>query len=90
MSGEAKAGVVRTYGVLAVGVAAVISGVLVFQFRPSATFGWTAYAPLSHTVVVPAVPYLTLSLVAAALLVLVGLGLIAGWIGFAAGRHRRK
>ena len=85
------AAAVRRYGVLAFGIVAIVVGVLVYQFRPSvASFGWTAYAPLSDTVFVPPFLYMTPSLVGAALLILLGAVLIAGWIGFAVGRRRPR
>ena len=85
------AAAVRRFGVLTVGIAAIVAGVLVYQFRPSAaSFGWTAYAPLSNTVFVPSFADITPSLVGAALLILLGAVLIAGWVGFAAGRRRPR
>lgn len=82
------AGVVRRFGVLAVGIAAIVAGVVVYQFRPTpvASFGWVAYAPLSDSTFVP---FVGSEVWAAGLLVLLGFVLVAGWIGFALGRPRR-
>jgi heme/copper-type cytochrome/quinol oxidase subunit 1 len=79
--------VVRRFGVLAVGIAAIVAGMVVYQFRPTpvASFGWVAYAPLSDSTFVP---FLGSAVWAAGLLVLIGFVLVAGWVGFAFGRRR--
>jgi len=81
--------VARRFGVLALGVIGVVVGVVLLLPRPTpSSFGWTAYAPLANTTFVP--QYVTGSLVLSTVLVLVGLALTAGWIGFALGRRMKR
>ncbi|MEO6533912.1 MAG: hypothetical protein ABIO06_10115 [Pseudolysinimonas sp.] len=80
-------GVIRKYGILALGVVALTGGGFLLNLQPAASFGWTAYAPLSDTTFVP--PFVTPSLYLGVGFILIGLALTAGWIGFALGRRRR-
>jgi heme/copper-type cytochrome/quinol oxidase subunit 1 len=74
---------VRRFGILIIGILLVISGVVVNRITPPvASFGWTAYAPLTSETYVPGFPRI------ASVLVVLGLVLIAGWIGFRIGRRR--
>ncbi|MEP6842042.1 MAG: hypothetical protein ABJA11_00890 [Pseudolysinimonas sp.] len=77
----------RRYGILALGLIGMIVGAILLASRPTASFGWTAYAPLSNTAFVP--PFATPSLYLGVALLAIGLVLVAGWIGFALGRRRR-
>jgi len=81
--------IVRGYWVLVLGVVLVIAGVVaeipIWQITSGASFGWTAYAPLTSTTftptLAPVLPWVTIA---------AGVGLIAGWIGFRIGRSRAK
>lgn len=74
----------RRFWLLMLGVLLFVSGVVaVATFPwPVATFGWTAYAPLTSSTFTPSwAPY------AGILQLGVGAVLIAGWIGFQLGRR---
>jgi len=79
-------GILRGYGILALGVASLLAGVILAPQVPVADFGWTAYLPLDVTTaprfIFPAA-WLVLLLFA------VGLVLTAGWVGFRLGCRRR-
>jgi heme/copper-type cytochrome/quinol oxidase subunit 1 len=77
--------VARRWGLLVLGLIGMIAGAILLTRMPTSS-GWTAYAPLSNTLYVP--PFVTGSFVLGALLVLLGLALVAGWVGFALGRRR--
>ena len=77
--------VARRFGWLVLGLIGMIAGAIVLTRTPTSS-GWTAYAPLSNTLYVP--PFVTGSFVLGAALVLLGLALVAGWVGFALGRRR--
>ncbi|MEO6115065.1 MAG: hypothetical protein ABIP33_01665 [Pseudolysinimonas sp.] len=80
-------GILRRFGILALGVIAMIGGGILLNNRPAAAFGWTAYAPLTNTTFVP--PFVTPTLYLGVGLILIGLALTAGWIGFRLGRRQR-
>ena len=79
--------VARRWGLLALGLIGMIAGAILLTRTPTSS-GWTAYAPLSNTTYVP--PFVTGSFVLGTLLVLLGLALVAGWVGFALGRTRPR
>ena len=83
------AGIVRRYGLLALGLVAMIVGavLLVVGLQPTSSFGWTAYAPLSHTVYRPTPTVTPLFLIGAALAG-AGLALTATGIWQAVARRR--
>lgn len=76
---------VRRFWAPAVGIAAIVVGVLIMRSAP-AVFGWFAYAPLADTAFVP--PFMTWEFVAGAVITALGLALVAGWIGYRIGRRR--
>lgn len=81
--------VARRWGLLVLGLAGMVVGVILLtRPGPPATFGWTAYAPLTNTVFVP--PFVTPSLVFGVLLAALGIALAAGWAGFALGRRTKR
>jgi len=72
------------------GAVVMLIGAALLLFRPGASvasFGWSAYAPLSDTRYVPAV---SAYLPVASALVLIGFCAIAGWVGFELGRARSQ
>lgn len=79
-------GALRRYGILTLGVIGMIAGAILLTRAPVATFGWTAYAPLSSTAFVP--PFVTPTLYLGVAFLVIGLALVAGWIGFSLGRRR--
>ena len=91
----------RRFGILIFGIVLMVVGAVLglgalvapsvmvpftTSLDPHATsYGWTAYAPLTNTVYLPsAFDWLP---IATAAMVLVGIGLVAGWIGFRVGRR---
>ena len=80
--------IARGWGLLVLGVVGMVVGVILLLPRPEpASFGWTAYAPLSKTTFIPFVPG---SYAAGALILAVGAALAAGWVGFALGRRTKQ
>lgn len=89
----------RRFGILILGALLLVAGVIVgisnaqtvnipfttFLGNRPVSFGWTAYAPLSSTTFVPPSPQFP-GIIAIACVVL-GLVLIAGWVGFRLGRQ---
>ena len=80
--------IARRWGLLAFGLIGMIAGTILLTRPTPASFGWTAYAPLSDTTYVP--PFVTGSFVLGVLLLLLGLALAAGWVGFALGRRTTR
>ena len=80
--------VLRSWGLLVLGVIGMIAGAILLTRPTPAAFGWTAYAPLTKTTFVP--PFVTGSLVFGVLLAALGLALAAGWVGFALGRRTTR
>lgn len=78
--------VVRRWGLLALGVILVGAGV-VMASQP-VTFGWFAYAPLSDGVFMTFPP--SLMPTGAAVALVAGTALVAGWVGFRLGRRPRS
>ena len=80
------AALVKRWWVLAIGVALVISGMVIAGSQP-VSFGWFAYAPLSNSTYMPAFsPVVAMPTEAAALLA-IGAVLVAAWVGFRLGRR---
>ena len=80
--------IARRWGLLVLGLVGIVVGaILLTRPGPPASFGWTAYAPLTNTVFVP--PFVTPSLVFGVLLAALGIALVAGWVGFALGRRTK-
>lgn len=77
----------RSWGLLVLGLIGMVVGVILLMRPAPAAFGWTAYAPLTNTVYVP--PFPTGTFVLGAALLLLGLALAAGWVGFALGTSLR-
>jgi heme/copper-type cytochrome/quinol oxidase subunit 1 len=75
--------VVRRFGVLALGVIVLVVGIVAqVAIVRTASFGWTAYAPLSSVTFTPSVaPILPLIEIG------VGAVLIAAWVGYRLGRR---
>jgi len=78
----------RRWGLLVLGLIGMIVGVVLLTRPAPASFGWTAYAPLSNTVYVP--PVVGSTFFPGVVLALVGLAVTAGWVGFALGRRTTK
>ncbi|MDP9027021.1 MAG: hypothetical protein M3N46_05610 [Actinomycetota bacterium] len=79
---------IRSYGLLALGAFGMLLGAFLLTRPTPASFGWSAYAPLSDTAFVPS-GFITGTFVLGALLLALGIALAAGWIGFALGRRQR-
>ncbi len=62
-------------GLVLVGAVALVAATVSFATQPSASFGWTAYVPLSTTTFGPASPFGSSHTVVG--LVLLGVGLVA-------------
>jgi heme/copper-type cytochrome/quinol oxidase subunit 1 len=78
----------RRFGALILGTALIAAGVVLDVVgTPQASFGWTAYAPLTSTTFVP-MPSPNVVEYALALIA-IGLVLVAGWVGFQLGFRRR-
>jgi heme/copper-type cytochrome/quinol oxidase subunit 1 len=69
-----------------VGVVSLVVGVLLITKKEPASFGWFAYAPLSNEAFTPMSPFN----VAGLIVVVAGLILIAGWVGFQLGSRKVK
>ena len=80
--------VLRQWGLLVLGLIGMIVGELLLTRTTPASFGWTAYAPLSNTLYVPSI--VTGTLILGALLMALGLALTAGWVGFRLGRRTKR
>ncbi len=80
--------IARRWVLLVLGLIGMIVGAVLLTRPTPASFGWTAYAPLSNTVFVP--PFVSAGFVLGAVLGLLGLALTAGWIGFALGRRTTR
>jgi heme/copper-type cytochrome/quinol oxidase subunit 1 len=77
----------RRFGILILGTLFVIGGVVGYvALFPQPSFGWTAYAPLTGETFTPH-PY-TFDYLGG--LALVGLVLVAGWVGHWIGRRGRR
>ncbi len=77
----------RRFGILALGAILVIAGVAIYVVAfPRPSFGWSAYAPLTATTFLPT-PFPNLIDYAMAMIV-IGLVLVAGWVGFRLGARR--
>jgi heme/copper-type cytochrome/quinol oxidase subunit 1 len=77
----------RRFGILVLGAILVIAGVAIYAIAfPRPSFGWTAYAPLTSTTFVPT-PFPNPIDYAMAMIV-IGLVLVAGWVGFRLGARR--
>jgi heme/copper-type cytochrome/quinol oxidase subunit 1 len=81
------AALIRSYAVVVLGAAALVVGIVLLSQPATPSFGWTAYAPLSHTTYAPSLVNGTSVL--GAVLAAVGLVLVAGWVGFIVGRRTR-
>lgn len=80
--------ILRSYGILAAGLALLAVGVAVLAANPfltGASFGWFAYAPLSSETFAP---WLGAGILGPLALAALGIALIAGWVGFRLGRRR--
>jgi cytochrome c oxidase subunit 1 len=66
---------IASLGLILVGVVCLIAATVSFATQPSASFGWTAYVPLSTTTFGPTSPFGSSHTVVG--LVLIGVGLIA-------------
>lgn len=75
----------RKYGLVVLGVVLSAVGAVLLLTQP-VSFGWTAYAPLSSATFVPPGP--TPGMIAGLVLLVVGLMVVAGWVGFRIGRNR--
>jgi heme/copper-type cytochrome/quinol oxidase subunit 1 len=74
---------VRRFGILVLGVLFVVVGVAGYvAFFPQPSFGWSAYAPLTNVTFTPQANTGFLGLA------VIGLVLVAGWVGHRIGRHR--
>jgi heme/copper-type cytochrome/quinol oxidase subunit 1 len=82
----------RRYLVLVVGVVMVVAGGAVLLLAPTAVpvYGWTAYTPLSSGTDYSRTSYLTQQHLIGALVVVVGLIVVAAAIGFRLGARRRS
>lgn len=80
--------IVRGWGLLVLGLIGMIVGVILLTRPTPASFGWTAYAPLTNTTYVPR--FVTGTFVLGALVLVLGLALTAGWVGFALGRRPKR
>jgi heme/copper-type cytochrome/quinol oxidase subunit 1 len=80
----------RRNGVVLVAAALLVVGAVVFLLAPTTVpvYGWTAYAPLSPGVDFLRTSYLTPQHIVGAALVVLGLVLMAGAVGFRLGRRR--
>jgi heme/copper-type cytochrome/quinol oxidase subunit 1 len=76
---------VRRFGILILGIVFVVAGVGgLIAWLPRPSFGWIAYAPLTQTTFLPQPNVFDYSLG----LAVVGLVLVAGWVGHLIGRRR--
>lgn len=74
---------VKKYGLVVGAVVLFVAGLVLVMTTPL-SFGWSAYAPLSDVTFSPFSPGLIVGWV----LVVIGLVLAAGWVGFRLGRRR--
>jgi heme/copper-type cytochrome/quinol oxidase subunit 1 len=81
-------GFARKYSLIVLGIVGMLVGAYLLIF-PShvASFGWTAYAPLSDTAFAPSTisPMFYVGWAA----IVAGAMVVAGWVGFRLGRRRR-
>lgn len=77
---------VRRWAVLVLGVILVGVAVAIAVTQP-VSFGWFAYAPLSNSSYVPTLSPVVAMPSGAAAMLIVGLVLIAAWVGFRLGRR---
>jgi heme/copper-type cytochrome/quinol oxidase subunit 1 len=77
---------IRRWGVLVLGVVLVVIGLVVAGSQP-VTFGWFAYAPLSHSSYGTAPSPVVAMPTASALMLLSGAVLVSAWVGFRLGRR---
>jgi heme/copper-type cytochrome/quinol oxidase subunit 1 len=76
---------VRRFGLLILGIILVVAGVAGFvAFTPRPSFGWSAYAPLTGVTFRPEADTDFLGLA------VVGLILVAGWVGHRIGRRSAR
>lgn len=80
--------IARRWGLLVLGLIGMIAGAILLTRPTPASFGWTAYAPLSNTTYVP--PFVTGTFVLGALVLMLATALTAGWVGFALGRRTKR
>jgi heme/copper-type cytochrome/quinol oxidase subunit 1 len=76
---------VRRFGILILGIVFVATGIVGFvALFPQPSFGWSAYAPLTNVTFTPEVntDFLGLSVI--------GLILVAGWVGHRIGRRSAR
>lgn len=77
----------RKYGLLFAGlILSIVGAALLLSPASSYGFGWTAYAPLNATTFAPM--WMPPTTVAGVVLIVAGLVLVAGWVGFRLGRRR--
>jgi cytochrome c oxidase subunit 1 len=79
--------IARRWAVLVLGLIGMIAGAILLTRPTPASFGWTAYAPLTNTTYAP--PLVTGSFVLGALVLTLGIALTAGWVGFTLGRRTK-
>ncbi len=88
----------RRWGVLVLGGAFLLVGVVVLSIHPAFAFSWSSYAPMSDMVFYPGLPsnYSVLhtgaredhyTSLGGQISVALGVTLLFGWVGFALGRY---